>query len=628
MDKQVFNVEIPGIGYWKKQIECSDACPVNTDARGYVRAIAAGNFEQAYIIARGPNPLASMCGRVCGAPCEAACRRSKVDEAVSIRALKRFATEKYGPEHEPEHKRDYLGKLKSWFRGHQQNDGVENLTNFIEYFGDIAPKLPSDAPTVGIIGSGPAGLAAAHDLCLMGIKPVIYEMEPVAAGMLYLGVPEYRLPRRLIEAEVEVIKKMGTEIICNTQVGKDISMAELRKKHKAVLIAVGAKKSRSIPIPKIDAPGVIGGIDFLREVALYEDVQLGEKVVVIGGGNVAYDVARTLVRQTGYDVSRTALRQEGVKEVHLFCLESLEEMPADTVEIEEGQDEGVYRHNSWGPVEILTDEIGTACGVRFVRCLSVFDENKRFAPKFDKNDTMEITADNIFLSIGQSVDLSFIDSQDVPLDKRGLLVKGEGNNGTGAADVFAAGDVSLGPGLMIQAIADGKKAAREIFAFVTGKEPLEKIDKVCHVEIKPYSREQGYEKLPRETVPAVDPEKRRKSMQIPVEKGFSPEQSQRQASRCLDCSTNTIFNGQRCILCGGCADVCPEACLKLVSLDRLQGNENFDTLIENVYHDSTPADGGSIIKDETRCIRCGLCAERCPVDAITMESFLFKEVFK
>ena len=236
---------------------------------------------------------------------------------------------------------------------------------------------------MGIIGSGPAGLAAAHDLCLMGIRPVIYEMEPVPGGMLYLGIPEYRLPRNLIEAEIGVIQMLGADVICNTEVGKDITFSELRSRHAAVLIAVGAKKSRKIPIPNIDAVGVSGGVEFLREVALKTDLKLGARVVVIGGGNVAYDVARTLVRQTGYDVSSTALRQKGVKEVHLVCLESLEEMPADLHEVREGEEEGVTRHNSWGPREILVDDSGHVRGVVFRRCVSVVDENKRFAPRFD-----------------------------------------------------------------------------------------------------------------------------------------------------------------------------------------------------------------------------------------------------
>ncbi len=567
MQSQAFTVEIPNVNYWKKQIKCQDGCPVHTDSRGYVRAIAEGDYEKAYLIARGPNPLASICGRICGAPCEAACRRSDTDEAVSIRALKRFVTEKYGPE-TGQFRDDFRSKMKKLFHFRQDCESKDNLNHYTAYFEEKGFTFPEDAPSAGIIGAGPAGLAAAHDLCLMGIKPVIYEMEPVAAGMLYLGVPEYRLPRDLIKSEVDVIEAMGTEIKCNVQVGKDITLKELREKHNAVLIAVGAKKSRSIPIPNIDAPGVVGGIDFLRDVALNTGVELGEKVLVIGGGNVAYDVARTLVRQTEYDVSRTALRQKGVKEVHLVCLESLDEMPADTIEIEEGEEEGVVRHNSWGPKEILVDENGNAKGVRFIHCLSVFDDNKRFAPRYDEAKTMDVMADNIFLSIGQAVDLSFIDSDDIALDQRGLLKLDAGKTCTEAPDVFSAGDVALGPGLMIDAIANGKAAALKIYSYITGKAAPQSVDQVCHATVEHYKREEEYESLPREGVPAISPEERKKAMNLTVEKGFAKDQAQRQGSRCLDCSINTIFDGERCILCGGCADVCPEGCLKLVSNER------------------------------------------------------------
>jgi NADPH-dependent glutamate synthase beta subunit-like oxidoreductase/NAD-dependent dihydropyrimidine dehydrogenase PreA subunit len=621
---QRYDIEIPDSAYWKRQIKCQNACPVHTDARGYVRAIAEGDYEKAYLIARAPNPLASICGRICGAPCEAACRRGDLDEAVSIRALKRFVTERFGVE--SEHLSGMpLDKLKNYISGANSDcSGLERFDNYLSHFKNT--HIPDDAPTVGIIGSGPAGLAAAHDLCLMGVKPIIYEMEPVPAGMLYLGVPEYRLPRDLIRAEVEVIKMLGTEIRCNIQVGKDITLKELRKRHDAVLISVGAKKSRKLPLPNIDAPGVFGGVDFLRDVALGEPVEVGGKLAVIGGGNVAYDVARTLIRQAEYDVSRTALRQRGVEEVHLFCLESLEEMPADTAEIEEGEEEGVVRHNSWGPREILVDGFGHARGVRFVRCLSVFDAGGRFAPKFDENQILDFEADNVLLSVGQSTDLSFIDSQDIALDERGQLKLDATKNLTEGEGVFAAGDVATGPGLMIHAIASGKEAARQIYSYLRNRTFATRT-LITHIADSGYRKESGYELLEREGVPAMSPEERKRAMNVTVEKGFSEGQAIRQGSRCFNCAVNTIFDGDKCILCGGCADVCPEACLKLVSVGALMGTPEFDALLDLRYGEISTDDYGAIIKDETICIRCGLCAERCPVGAITMEVFNFKEMF-
>jgi len=622
MGDEKFTVVLPDREYWKAQVKCQYACPVHTDSRGYVCAIAAGDYEKAYLIARGPNPLASICGRICGAPCEAACRRSDLDEAVSIRALKRFVTEKFGVESGQYDARSLqiIERLSS--RATDDCRDTEDIAHLLAHFKN--PALSAQSPSVGIIGSGPAGLAAAHDLCLMGIKPVIYEMEPVPAGMLYLGVPEYRLPRDLIRAEVAVIEKMGTQIRCNCEVGKDVTLSELRSRHAAILIAVGAKKSRKIPIPHIDAPGVSGGVEFLRDVSLGRRLPLGEKVIVIGGGNVAYDVARTLVRQTEYDVSRTALRQKGVKEVHLVCLESLAEMPADVQEIHEGDEEGVIRYNSWGPREILVDERGNAKGVAFKRCLSVFDEQKRFAPRFDDADILTLYADSIFLTIGQTTDLTFIDSDDIALDGRGQLKLSATFTETEAEGVFAAGDVAHGPKLMIDAIAGGKRAARRIYTYLTQKSLTPHSTQHPWV-IETNGREGGYESLPREGVPALPPEERKQAMNREIETGFSDHQGRCQASRCLNCGVNTIFDSGKCILCGGCADICPEHCLKLVSLERLTGNTDVAALLYRHTGDEALTEGGAIIKDETICIRCGLCAGRCPVGAITMERFHYEE---
>ena len=357
MDDPRYNVRVADHGYWREQIKCQYACPVHTDARGYVRAIAAGDYEQAYLIARGPNPLASLCGRICGAPCEAACRRGTIDQPISIRALKRFVCEKFGSDA----RRDAGSELFPYLKNKtetRQCDDVEELSHLLEFLANASFPKPT-GERIAIIGSGPAGLAAGHDLALMGFRPTIFEMEPQPAGMLYTGVPGYRLPRDLIRAEVAVIQSLGVEIRCSTQVGKDVTFVDLRRDFAAIIIACGAKRSRALPIPNADAVGVMGGVDFLRDVSLGKEVSLGQRVIVIGGGNVAYDVARTVLRQEEYDVSRTAARMSGVRQVNLVCLESLEEMPADTVEILEGQEEGIFRHNSWGPREILVDERNT-----------------------------------------------------------------------------------------------------------------------------------------------------------------------------------------------------------------------------------------------------------------------------
>ncbi len=624
-------VEIPDDQYWQQQIKCQYACPVHTDARGYVRAIANGDFETAYLIARGPNPLASICGRVCGAPCEAACRRSDIDEAVSIRALKRFVAERFSPESDTKGALHVIDLLKKIIRTSPDRkctgpEELHTLRNMLQGIGQ--EKLTG--PQIAIIGSGPAGLAAAHDLALFGYRPVVLEMEPVPAGMLAVGIPEYRLPRNLIEAEVELIRALGVEFVCNTQVGKDISLADIRKSHAATIIAVGAKRSRIIPLAGGDGPGVFGGVEFLRDVALYNRnpastfTQLGQRIVVIGGGNVAYDISRTVIRQVGHDVSRSALRQANVGQVHLCCLESVDEMPADDLEILEGQEEGVQLHPSLGPVEILRTPQGAIRGVVFKRCLSVLDDNRRFAPQFDDNDLVTIEADTVIWAVGQQADLSLLsDCKDLETNDRGVLPCDADTLQTTAKDVFLAGDIAYGPRLLIDAVASGKKCARSVHAFLTGQ-PLSEKQTFVHVNIEGYAREKDYEKIPRTPIPMVSALERRIDHAQVVECGYDESLAVTEACRCLDCGVNTIFDSQVCILCGGCADVCPELCLQLVSCDRLAADDpEMAELLHERYGDVDLSTQGAIIKDEQKCIRCALCAQRCPVDAITMERFSF-----
>lgn len=619
-----YRIRVPDEAYWREQIKCQFACPVHTDARGYVRAIANGDFELAYLIARGPNPLASLCGRICGAPCEAACRRGSIDQPIAIRALKRFICERSGPESRKDPGKEQFSYLKQ-LNGPRECDDQEELRHLLEFLSRQSFPKPT-GERIAIIGSGPAGLAAGHDLALMGFRPTIFEMESVPAGMLYTGVPDYRLPTNLIRAEVAVIEALGVEIRCNTEIGKDLSFEQLHKEFAAVIIAVGAKRSRPLPIPGAEAIGVLGGVDFLRDVALGKQVELGARVVVIGGGNVAYDVARTVLRQEEYDVSRTAARLRGVKEVNLVCLESLEEMPADTLEIIEGSEEGVLRHNSWGPREILVREVEGrkfVCGVRFVRCVSVYDENRRFAPKFDDSKGLVLECDSVLLSVGQSADLRFLDAARDGIEMRSpqQIVNDPATGQTSAPGVFVAGDIAYGPKLLIHAIASGKQAARSVFRYFTGKEITQE-EVQFHFPLENYRREKLYEQRLRLHIPTLSPAERLLDAKALVEKGYTESQAREEAGRCLDCGINTIFDGERCILCGGCVDVCPTACLKLVSVDRLDRTDEVEKTIRNFLGEDA-AECSAILKDEERCIRCGLCAQRCPTTAITMERFSF-----
>ena len=620
---QRYPVEVATADYWRRQIKCQEACPVHTDARGYVRAIAEGRFEQAYLIARGPNPLASICGRVCGARCEVACRRNDIDEAVSIRALKRFVTDLFGGHATTgAPPGSLIGRLldSAADRDCLRSEELAGLAGFLA---DGRRADAAGGEKVAIIGSGPAGLAAAHDLALLGMRPTVYEMEPLPAGMLAVGIPQYRLPRELIAAEVDFIRSLGVEFVCNTRVGADVSLAEIRRQHRATVIAVGLKRSRQLPIPGADGKGVLGGVEFLRDVALSEQTRVSGNVVVIGGGNVAYDIARTVVRQTGVDVSRTALREPGVQTVYLCSLESLEELPADDQEIIEGDEEGVIRRHGLGPVEILLNDEGSVRAVVFQRCRRVFDQAGNFAPEFDATDRTTIEADTVLWGIGQQADLALLDAEaDIRRTERGLVECDDRTLRTSAADVFLAGDIAYGPRLLIDAIASGKQVARSVYEFVRGERLVEEVT-LNHRPLPDYRREPDYEKLGRNPIPSMAAQVRLTSQQAIVETGYDEAQSVCEGCRCLDCGVNTIFDSDKCILCGGCADVCPELCLELVSLERLDGGGELDQVLQDRLTGAELGQFSAIIKDEEKCIRCALCAYRCPVGAITMERVSF-----
>ena len=625
--------EVPGEDYHRNLVSCQQACPVHTDARGYVRAIAEGRYEDAYLIARGPNPFASICGRICGAPCEAACRRGRIprvdddgvffgpDRPIAIRALKRFACERAGVEARP------TADVVDAVRGYVPEVGADAEEMAALLRGAIRGHFTvASGERVAIIGAGPAGLSCAHDLALLGFRPVVFEAEPVPAGMLYLGVPEYRLPRELIRREVAVIEALGVEIRCNVRIGKDVALAELRRDFAAIVIAVGAKRPRGLDLPGEPGPGVLGGVDLLRAVSLGEAPELGHDVVVVGGGNVAYDVARTVLRQAAFDVARTAARLPGMRRVRLVSLETLEEMPADTVEIREGDEEGIERHNGWGPVEIQRGADGRPCAVVLRRCTQVYDEARRFAPRFEDADRRRLECDTVLLAAGQMPDLEFLreGGTDIEEVRRGWPRVEPKTLATTAPGVFVAGDLAHGTRLLIDAVASGKRAARSVYTHVTGHQLTPGVLE-AHLTLTGYRREIGFERLRRAEVPVLEAPERLAHPTASVEIGFDAAAARREASRCLDCGVTPVFDGTRCVLCGGCVDVCPTTCLKIVTLENLLPNEALEAAIAAALGpELEPADAAAILKDEDRCIRCALCAMRCPADAIAMERVQFQ----
>ncbi len=629
-----FSVELPDVSYFARQVLCREGCPVRTDSGGYVQAIAEGRFDDAYVIARTPNPFASICGRVCAAPCEAKCRRGALDAAVSIRALKRFICEKFGVESD-----DFdLGRVyPAPHRSPRSQIGAGRR--------------------VAVIGAGPAGLSCAHELALMGFAPTVFEAQQLAGGMLVLGVPEYRLPREIVRAEIAAIESLGVPIRLNSKLGRDFTLADLKRQgFEAVFLGIGAHRSRELAIEGVRLDGVLRAIDFLLNVNLGYRVTLGRKVVVIGGGNVAFDVARSVVRQSerlagmtetelrtalyqaasvleqltarepeapdvvrlALDVAREAIRK-GVPEVHLYCLESLDEIPAAREEIEEAKMEGIRLHPRHGPRRVLGRD-GQVTGIELVKCSRVFDENRRFNPQFIEGSEERVDCDTVVLAIGQAPDLSWVRPEDtLKATPRGTLMVDPQTMATSRPDVFAGGDLAFGPRIIITAVAEGKKAANSIARYLTGRAPAEPHRARMTIQ-RPgrHAMPPDYEKLVRLTPPTLPLDRRIGIAE--VEKPFPDPVALRQADRCLKCHIGPVFNGDACILCGGCADVCPESCLRLVDVASLRGDASLQSaLLARYGHVPKPGQQGAIIKDETRCIRCGLCARRCPTGAITME---------
>lgn len=621
-----YQIRVPdGTDYWVEMVKCRHACPVHTDACGYVNAIAEGRYEDAYRIARATNPFASICGRVCGAPCEANCRRRDLDSPVAIRALKRFVTEQYGPE-----------------------------TGNYEVYRDACNKrmLPPNRGSyeqVAVVGGGVSGLTVAHDLAQIGYKVTVFEAHSEPGGMLMVGVPVFRLPRELVRHEIAAIAALGVDIKVNMRLGRDFTIADLRRQgYKAIFLGIGLPKGRKLNIPGAEAEMVYDGMDFLRAFNEGKPLPLGRRVVVIGGGNVAYDVARSAVRpaellkkgealaemergeQVAYDVARSALRMSGDKEVHVVCLESRQEMPADEIEVHEGEEEGIRLHNRRGPRAVLIED-GKVVGLRTVACTSVFNAEGRFAPTFDESTIEDIPADTVLFAIGQTSDLSFLEPGDGVASERGLIKVNPETYQTSAPDVFACGDIAHGPRLFIDAVASAQIAARSMHDFLRGT----RTDVVLRKNWQPaaYTMAEGWERFPRANPPALEAERRATSLDI-VEVNYSETQARHQASRCLRCNVNTVFDTSICVACNGCVDVCPENLIRLVPLSRLVEDDNFlasasaELGVAGEQLRALPAEeldalGGVMMKDEKTCIRCAMCATRCPTHAITMKHFQF-----
>jgi NADPH-dependent glutamate synthase beta subunit-like oxidoreductase len=539
-----------------------------------------------------PNPFASVCGRVCAAPCEDACRRGQIDNPIAIRALKRFVTEKFGPE-----------------------SGSDRAM--------IALDRPERTESIGIVGGGPAGLAAAHDLRIRGYQVTLYEATDILGGMMVLGIPEYRLDRDVVEAEIAAIVGLGVDVRRRTRLGPDVTLDELRERHDGVMLALGATLGRGLDIPGAEADGVLRAIEFLLNVNQGFKVDVGERVVVIGGGNVAMDAARTALRAASYgqraaggvelpegeadmteavDVARSAVRV-GAKQVTVISLESPDEMPAAAFEIEEAKKEGIRFVHRRGPQRIEV-EGGTTTGLTVVPVLSVFDENGRFAPTFDIAAEETIEADTVILAIGQAIDLDALGGSSGPrLSPRKTIEVDTKTLATSLDRVWAAGDAAFGPRNLIDAIAEGRRVADSIHHALGGEDELQASGRM--IPLRDFNRLTDlYDRIPRQEIPSL-PTERRVGL-AEVETGFTEEGARREAQRCLRCFSNIELNVAACVLCGLCVDVCPFDLISIVPAS------DFDP----------EAAGTALLLDEKMCIRCGLCVDRCPTDALSMSTWV------
>jgi NADPH-dependent glutamate synthase beta subunit-like oxidoreductase len=617
LSERAYAAVVPGFQYFLDLVPCRTGCPVHTNAGGYVRAVAEWDTARGYGIARAPNPLASTCGRICAHPCETKCRRGKIDQPISIRALKRVVTERHGVE-------SPLGTSPA------------PLVPL-----GLAAKRGAAAARVAVVGAGPAGISCAHDLALLGYSVTVFDAAPVLGGMLYQGVPEYRLPRDLIRAEVDPILGLGVELRLNWRLGRDFSVSDLRRNdYAAVFLAFGATRGRDLSIPGRNLDGVINGVDFLLNANLGYRVTVGQRVVVVGGGNVAIDVARTVLRYAapetgelpegaqhllqawGYDnafldAARTALRL-GARQVQLVSLESRAEMPAHPDEVREAEEEGIALVPRRGPKAILGDE-GHATALETLDVASVFDEKGRFDPKFVAGSEKRLEADTIILAVGQLPDIACLAGDpEITITPRGLVSVDPRTLATTMPGVYCGGDLAFGPRIVIEAVADGKRAALAIHESLGGGAVPRTRGRFRPIALNRAG--DRYDRIPRQTVPSL-PVARRTGFRE-VEEGYSEAQARTEGSRCLWCNVETVFDSERCILCSGCVEICPEACLALVPASRLRGTPELDAVREALGADAT---AGAILKDEERCIRCGLCAERCPTGAITMEALELDE---
>lgn len=509
---------------------CKTACPAHIGIEGYLHLAAQGRYTDALALIKKNNPLPAVCGHICNRRCESACTRGRIDDALAIDEVKKFIAMR-----DLDAKTRYVPPVVS----------PTNLGGFSE--------------KVAVIGAGPAGLSCAFYLAEKGYKPVIFEKNREPGGMLVYGIPSFKLEKSVVAAEIDIIKAMGVEIKCGVEVGKDVTIQQLREQgFKAFYIAIGCQGGRKANVPGEDAQGVMTAVDFLRAVADSvsdgKDYSVSGRTVVVGGGNVAIDVSRTAARC-------------GASEVLQFCLEKRGEMPATGEEIEEAEGEGIKINCGWGPKEILT-EGGKVRGIVFKRCTSVKDAEGKFNPQYDEGDTMTVECENVLLSIGQSIVWGgLLEGSRVELGRGNGAVADKVTYQTAEPDIFVGGDVYTGPKFAIDAIAAGKEAAISIHRYVQPDSSLTiGRAKNNYIELdKDNLALEGYDRAPRQTAgvkEGVDAKKGFRDAKAP----FTEEQVRKETARCLKCGASVV-DENHCIGCGQCTTKCMFDAIHLVRVN-------------------------------------------------------------
>ena len=494
---------------------CKTACPAHIGIQGYLQLAKEGRYEDALALIKKDNPLPAVCGHVCNRRCEDACTRGTIDEAVAIDEVKRFIAER----------------------------DLNAETRFIPK--KTIPSLKGGfKEKIAIIGAGPAGLSCAYFLALTGYKPTIFEKNAEPGGMLRYGIPSYKLEKDLLAAEIDVIRQLGVEIRCGVEVGKDVTIEDLREQgYKGFYAAIGCQRGRKPGISGENAEGAYTAVDFLRKAGGSESFQLEGDVVVVGGGNVAIDAARVSSRCSDAKIS-------------MFCLETREKMPASNEEIEEALEEGIELNCGWGPKEIL-EEDGHVRGVVFKKCTRVFDAQGRFSPEYDENDTVTVPCRHVIFSVGQAIDWGhMLDNLHVELRPNGGALANKLTYQTSEPDIFVGGDVYTGPKFAIDAIAAGREGAVSLHRYVHENCTLTiGRNRRDFIELdKENIKVETYDSSSRQIPPKADVKEQAKTFRD-LSQSLSEEQVKKETSRCLSCGASVV-DPNKCIGCGICTTKC------------------------------------------------------------------------